>query len=414
MGLPDWKWQGARDDLPDPSGVPARRYYPARFEEERDVVDVQVPTVEYRKGIYYLVLDGETPYERGYQHGAALEFPIKKALRQFRAWVRDVVGLEEPEAMILEFAESTPYMASVQADAPDLLAEMRGVAEGAGVDLKQLFVYQSFDEFFVFLLTSGTLDMGTTGHCTTAGVYGRPDKPNYVGHNNDIPTYHEELVTVLHIKYPDSATEVLQSTFAGQIGQNGVNNRGVAVGINTQANLPAGDGLPVSFHVRRVLESESVDGAVAYLQDARFAQAMNYTIGDREQVVCVETWQDDALVLNGDGDDRVGGWLAHTNHALGEGTPKTFEMTDEMGGGSYGHTVERLALASELLSADTGGVTLESFQKLFRTRPILVHPGKPTGRTLMNMVAEIPRQGGPVLHLTPDSPNMYDHARFSF
>jgi hypothetical protein len=45
------------------------------------------------KGIYYLVLDGETPFERGYQHGTALEFPIRKALRQFRAWTRAVLGL---------------------------------------------------------------------------------------------------------------------------------------------------------------------------------------------------------------------------------------------------------------------------------------------------------------------------------
>jgi hypothetical protein len=374
------------------------------------VKNITIPTVEYRRGIYYLVLDGKTPYERGYQHGVALEFPIKKALRQFKGWVRDVVGLQEPEAMILDFAENTPYLASVQADAPDLFEEMQGVAEGAGVDFKPLFVYQSFDEFFVFLLTSGTLDMGTTGHCTTAGVYGRADKPNYVGHNNDIPTYHEELVTVLHIKYPDSDLEILQSAFAGQIGQNGVNNRGVAVGINTLANLPGGDGLPVSFNVRKILESANLDEAIAYLKNTRFAQAMNYMVGDRERVVSVETWDDQALVL----DIYDGDYAVHTNHALGEGTPRTFEMTAEMGGGSYGFTMERLALGTELLSADTRGVTLESFQGVFKTRPILVYPGKPTGRTLMNMVAEIPKQGSPVLYLTPDSPNVFGHARFSF
>jgi len=372
--------------------------------------NVRIPTVEYRRGIYYLTLDGKTPYERGYQHGFALEFPIKKALRQFRFWTRDVVGLDEPEDMIQDFATSTPYMASVQSDAPDLFEEMQGVAEGAGVDLNQLFVYQSFDEFFIFLLHSGTLEMGTTGHCTTAGVYGRADKPNYVGHNNDIPTYHEELVTVLQIRYPDSDLEILQSAFAGQIGQNGVNNRGVAVGINTLANLPGGDGLPVSFHVRKILESANLDEAVAYLGGARFAQAMNYTIGDRDKVACVETWADQALVL----DIYHGDCAVHTNHALGEGTPKTFEMTSEMGGGSYGHTIERLALGIELLSADTAGVTLESFQAMFKTRPILVYPGKPTGRTLMNMVAEIPKQGSPVLYLTPDSPNVFGHARFTF
>jgi hypothetical protein len=372
--------------------------------------NVQIPVVEYRRGIYYLVLDAKTPFERGYQHGVALEFPIKKALRQFRQWIRNVVGLEEPESMIQDFATNTPYFESVKVQVPDLFEEMGGVAKGAGVDLNELFVYQSFDEFFVFLLSSGSLEMGTTGHCTTAGVYGRPDKPNYVGHNNDIPTYHEELVTVLHIKYPDSDLEILQSAFAGQIGQNGVNNRGVAVGINTLANLPGGDGLPVSFNVRKILESANVDEAISYLQRARFAQAMNYMIGDREKVVSVETWETNAQVL----DIYAGTYAVHTNHSLGEDTPKTFEMTAEMGGGSYGHTTDRLELSGKLMAEDTEGVTLESFQGMFKTRPILVYPGKPTGRTLMQMTAEIPKQGNPVLYLTPDSPNIFSHAKFQF
>jgi hypothetical protein len=371
---------------------------------------VQIPMVEYRRGIYYLVLDGKTPYERGFQHGVALEYPIKKALRQFRHWIRDVVGLEEPGSIIQDFAVNTPYLESVKAQVPDLFEEMSGVAEGAGVDLNELFVYQSFDELFVFLLTSGTLELGTTGHCTTAGVYGRADKPNYVGHNNDIPTYHEELVTVLHVKYPDSDLEILQSAFAGQIGQNGVNNRGVAVGINTLANLPGGDGLPVSFNVRKILESANVDEAVSYLKSARFAQAMNYMIGDREKVVSVETWESNAVVL----DVYDGNYAVHTNHSIGEGTPKTFEMTAEMGGGSYGHTTDRLELSGKLMSVDPDSVTLDAFQNMFNTRPILVYPGKPTGRTLMQMTAEIPREGDPVLYLTPDSPNMFVHAKFTF
>ena len=371
---------------------------------------VQIPVVEYRRGIYFLVLDGETPYERGFQHGTALEFPIKKAMRQFRNWIRANVGLEEPDDMIQDFAANTPYLDSVKALVPDLYEELRGTAEGAGVDLNELFVYQSFDEFFVFLLTSGSLEMGTTGHCTTAGVYGRLDKPNYVGHNNDIPTYHEELVTVLHIKYPDSDLEILQSAFAGQIGQNGVNNRGVAVGINTLANLPGGDGLPVSFNVRKILESANVDEAVSYLNGARFGQAMNYMIGDREKVVSVETWESNAQVL----DIYTGNYAVHTNHSLGSDTPKTFEMTAEMGGGSYGHTTDRLELSAKLMAEDTNSVTLETFQDMFKTRPILVYPGKPTGRTLMQMTAEIPKEGNPVLYLTPDSPNMFAHARFSF
>jgi hypothetical protein len=89
-------------------------------------------------------------------------------------------------------------------------------------------------------------------------------------------------------------------------------------------------------------------------------------------------------------------------------------MTAEMGGGSYGHTTERLELSAKLMAEDTNSVTLETFKDMFKTRPILVYPGKPTGRTLMQMTAEIPKQGSPALYLTPDSPNMYNHVRFNF
>ena len=76
--------------------------------------------------------------------------------------------------------------------------------------------------------------------------------------------------------------------------------------------------------------------------------------------------------------------------------------------------MECRAPSTEPLAADSASVTLKSFQATFQTRPILVRPDKPMGRTLMNMVAVIPKQGAPILYLTPDSPNLYDHARFTF
>ena len=112
-----------------------------------------------------------------------------------------------------------------------------------GVDLVELFAYQSFDELFVHFITSGALDPSSSGHCTTASwSSSRSGLPNLVGHNNDIPTYHEGLVTVLRIKDPALDVEILQSTFAGQLAQNGVNSAGVGVGINTLADLPGGSG----------------------------------------------------------------------------------------------------------------------------------------------------------------------------
>ena len=38
----------------------------------------QVPSVTLVNGIYYVTLDAATPYGRGYQHGAALQYVIQK------------------------------------------------------------------------------------------------------------------------------------------------------------------------------------------------------------------------------------------------------------------------------------------------------------------------------------------------
>jgi len=372
--------------------------------------DVNIPTVEYRGGIYFLELDGKTPYERGFQHGVALKFVIQRTIRNFNDWLRDNANINEPDRMIQEFAANTGHISTVKNLLPDLYQEMKGIADGAGVDFNELFVYQSFDELFLFLMNSGAIDFAN-GHCTTVGVYGRNDIANYVTHNNDIPTYHEGAVTVLKIKYPNSDLVILQQTFAGQIGQNGVNNYGVGVGVNTIADLSITDkGIPVSFNVRKILECKNRHEAVDYLNSAHFGTAMNYMIADREKVISVETWEDNVVVLK----DWEKSFAVHTNHSLQENAPVIFEMDPSSGGGSYGHTQKRLELATETLLKEESTISFEGIKKLKSTRPILVNPGSPTGRTIMCMIVEIPANGDPVLYTTPDSPNWFDHVRFDF
>ena len=372
--------------------------------------NIKIPTVEYRGGIYFLELDGETPYERGYQHGYALKFVINRTLIQFEEWLRENANITEPDKMMQDFVKTTGHLASVKKLLPDLYNEMRGIAEGADVDFIELFMYQSFDELFMFLMNSGSIDIAN-GHCTTTGVYGRKNLPNYLTHNNDIPVYHEGAVTVLKIKYPNSDLVVLQQTFAGQIGQNGVNNFGVAVGVNTVADLPVSDsGIPVSFHVRKILESKNREEAVEYLNSTHFGAAMNYMIADREKVISVETWENNAVVL----DLYESNYAVHTNHTLQENAPVTFEMDASSGGGSYGYTHQRLDLATEVLSTNTDNIMFEGTRELMTTRPILVNPGSPTGRTIMCTIAEIPEKGNPILYTTPDSPNWFEHVKFEF
>jgi isopenicillin-N N-acyltransferase-like protein len=378
--------------------------------QERDVSKLKIPKVESRGGVYYVVLDGATPYARGYQHGKALKFPITMALRNFTEWLRANAGIKDPEEMIQDFAKSTGYIVAAQQQVPDLIEEMKGISEGAGVDFNELFVYQSFDELFLFLMQSGAMDRAN-GHCTTTAVYGRKGLPNYVTHNNDIPTYHEAVGTVLHIKYPDSDLEILQGTFAGQIAQNGVNNRGLGVGINTIADLAkTQSGLPVSFNVRKILECGDRNEAVSYLDGIQAGTAMNYMLCDRGKAVSVETWEGNSKIV----DVYEGNYAVHSNHALHKGAPTTFKMDASSGGGSYGFTHQRLELGLKIMKQKADVMTFEGVREMKSTRPILVYPGKPTGRTHQSMIVEIPSSGSPALYTTPDSPNRFEHVRFTF
>ena len=62
--------------------------------QKHDVSDLSIPKVEYRGGIYYLELDAETSYGRGYQHGKALSFVIQRTLRDFNEWLRVNAGIQ--------------------------------------------------------------------------------------------------------------------------------------------------------------------------------------------------------------------------------------------------------------------------------------------------------------------------------
>jgi isopenicillin-N N-acyltransferase-like protein len=366
--------------------------------------ELKIPVVEYRQGIYYLELDGNTAYERGFQHGAALKFVIKRSLKNFENWIAENTTIKVPEEAIFDFAAGTGYVQSVKDQLPELFNEFQGIVDGAQVDFDKLFTYQSFDEFDSYL-EAGNHFKTTEGNCTTTGVFGRENEANFLTHNNDLPSYHENAVTVLKIKNLNSDLVILQQTFAGQMGQNGVNNYGVAVGINTIIDMPVSNkGIPVSFNVRKILESKNIPEALEYLKKVDFGTSMNYLIADREIAIAVETWEDNIEVI----DNTKQHYIAHTNHTLQENAPVIFEIDEDENDGSFGYTHERLNLANAVLGGGAKNIDFEGLRELKLTRPIL------NSNTIMGTIISIPKKGLPILWTTPGSPNLFGHVKFTF
>lgn len=370
----------------------------------KETKEIKIPTVEYRQGIYYLELDGITAYERGFQHGTALEFVIKTSLKNFENWIKENTTIKVPEEAISDFATGKGYIQSVKDQLPELFNEFQGIVDGAQVDFDKLFSYQSFDEFYSYL-EAGNHFQTNDGHCTTTGVFGRENKANFLTHNNDLPSYHEGAVTVLKIRHPNSDLVILQQTFAGQIGQNGVNNYGVAVGINTIIDMPVSKkGIPVSFNVRKILESRNITESLEYLKKVDFGTSMNYLIADREAAIAVETWEDNIEVI----DYKKQQHIAHTNHTLQENAPVIYEIDEDVNDSSFGYTHGRLNLANEILGDSANNIDFEGLRELKSTRPIL------NSGTIMGTIISIPKKGFPILWTTPGSPNLFSHVKFTF
>jgi predicted choloylglycine hydrolase len=100
-------------------------------------------------------------------------------------------------------------------------------------------------------------------------------------------------------------------SYAGGIGLNGINNRGLGVCVNTLLQLnPCREGLPVACVMRAALESVDATEAVDKLRCVRHAAGQNYLIGDRTVVRDLECSANQTVELS------AAGIQVHTNHPL--------------------------------------------------------------------------------------------------
>lgn len=371
--------------------------------------DIKIPEVTKHDGIYYLTIDGKTPFAKGYQHGVALKEVIQKSMIDFDTWVISNSDYKNSKEMATDFIQKTNYLQDVKTYTPDLYSELIGMAEGSDVDLKTLFLYNSFDEYIAFLMEQKP-SIEQIAHCTTTGVFGRTDKPNFVTHNNDLMLIFSNKVVVSKIIDTEKNVEIMQTSFAGIFAQNGLNNYGVAVGCNILVDLERNhNGLPVAFNNRKILETKNIQEAKKYLQSVPSAQAMNYMIGDRNKVISFE------VTGNGNVHNVTNfqeGYTVHTNHTLNKNAKKVRDITSSQP--SIAKTVERLEKAASVLAENHKTITTQGIKDLKSTKPIRINEEGSITQTIESVIMEIPKTGKPVLYVTNGLPNGDNYVKFEF
>lgn len=314
------------------------------------------------------------PFDMGRRHGEAFAGAIRAYARErvrlagSAMWVdRDV-----PRAEVLRLAEAS--LAAHRSYAPDLAEELEGLAAGAGITAAEAVVVGGFTDFIdtVYRAAGGVGVPSASAGADDCTALLLPAERSADGHALLAQTWdmHEDSTEhiVLLRGRPRNGPAFLAYTTAGCVGMIGINEAGVAVGIN---NLMGGDGrvgVTWPFAVRRMLQAETLEGALAALEEAPLAGGHNFLVMDasgRGANVEAMSTQREVTPL---GDDAI----AHTNHCLAAATHAVERPRDAA---SQVSSEERLARADALLDGRTVG--LDDVRALLAEEPVICHRGEP-------------------------------------
>ena len=222
------------------------------------------------------------PYERGRAHGAALKMEIQELVRRWKADLEKTHKVPA-ETFIRKLAEASDFRPAIDRWTPGLWDEVRGIAEGAGVDLSTMYAFQLIDETWVMG------DDLEAAKCTSIAVRRRGEIPAFVSQTLDIPAFYHGFQTVLRIREAADGPEALIFTIPGVVAANGLNARSVAVCVNAVTQLAySADGLPVAFVIRGLLRQKTYEDAVRFLGEIRPAAPQNYVLGGPAGVASFE------------------------------------------------------------------------------------------------------------------------------
>lgn len=301
-----------------------------------------------------LVLRGDAA-SRGASHGRALAASIRVYTEERVALASDGswAGRAATRGDMLALAEA--MLPAHAAYSPEFYAEMIAMAEAAGISAAEAVIVGGFTDFVDAVRALGKA-APEEDDCTAVIVPPGRGGPWFAQtwDMHDSATPHVVLLDVR----PEEGPAALVFSTSGCLGQIGMNDRGICVGIN---NLTATDGrvgVTWPFVVREVLRQTTLEAALEAVLRAPLAGGHDYLLLDAHgQGYNVEAMATHAAVTRL---EEVP--LVHTNHCLDSlCQAREAERSAEL----VGSSVERLATAQRLLHA-RGAVDRAGLEALLR------------------------------------------------
>jgi isopenicillin-N N-acyltransferase-like protein len=211
------------------------------------------------------------PRERGAEHGRLLRDRIALAVERYMERFAHFSGLDRPAAR----REALRYTDPIRAYDPEILEEIEGVAEGAGLAFEDVLAMNCRSE----LMFGSAVIMECSSFALQPSV--TEDGHTYVGQNWDWAPDIVETLAIVAIQQEPDKPDVILLDEAGIVGRMGFNSSGIALCTNTLiADQERPDGVPYNVLLRGVLNSRRLDDAIAALILPPRAICSNYVIGD--------------------------------------------------------------------------------------------------------------------------------------
>jgi hypothetical protein len=359
-----------------------------------------VPPVEYQvqldqaKSEFFVVEVKGSSYERGYQHGKELRRVIRPTLARFKY---DMINMFLEKAGTEYtyddykkfFFTNTGLFQTAQEKTPELVDEIRGIADGANLDFKDVFVYNlNFDETFWVLEKMIGADIVLAmelakelpdGHCSHGSVWA--DGKASVGYTLDWARQFEgSQALIKHVK--ENGDVLLMTTYAGTLIGHGINvTHGYTFTPHSKFQLEhdVDNGLAQLFIYRSVIEAGSTDKALDFLKNVRPAAGLGYALTDKNGTRAIEISAEKAVEYKTDGNYMAIANVARVNNDLSSSYIKELKLSGDIDMDSLPHrywkwnkdSVDRVdIIEADIIGKTPADMTPAKWEETFVKTPI--------------------------------------------
>lgn len=301
-----------------------------------------------RPAIRILDLSGD-PEQRGTVHGRTFAVEIRAYLAERMELVMSGLWSGGPMSAtdVLDLAAST--LPAHELHNPDLSEEMHAMASAAGISPAEAVVVGGFTDFVdtVRAVVGGDHPQSVLeDDCTSFIVPNERAESDsgFFAQTWDMHDTATDHVILLRVK-PDDGPAALVFTTVGALGQIGMNELGVCVGINNLTAIDGGPGVTWPQVVRAALLSETADDARDVILDADLAGGHNYSVFDANG----SGWNIEGMPTVRPVTELTDTALVHTNHTL---VSQTQAVEGARATELQASSVSRLEIAQRFLDRD--------------------------------------------------------------